>query len=128
MSDDNNVLYYPIMYLDNNDFKGDRLSLPNDAQNEKKVVVMFQTSWCPHCTNAKPAFQKFADEYKNEVICATVQADGDTEEEKLLGKRINQIIPGFRGFPDYCLFIKGKRVDKQIKNRTVQGLVEFCDI
>ena len=126
--EDSKVLYYPIMYLDNNDFKGDRLVLPNDMQNQKDVVVMLQTSWCPHCTDAKPAFQKFADQYKNEVFCATIQADGDSPDEKKLGKRIKEIVPGFRGFPDYCLFVKGKRVDKQIQNRTVQGLVEFANL
>jgi thiol-disulfide isomerase/thioredoxin len=128
MTEDSKVLYYPVMYLDDNDFKGDKLVLPNDMQNEKDVVVMFQTSWCHFCTSAKPDFQKFADQYKNQIFCATIQADGDTQAEKTLGKRVNDIIPGFRGFPDYCLFVKGKRVDKQINDRTVQGLIEFSNV
>jgi|LakMenEpi03Aug12_release.lakeMendotaPanAssembly.Ray.scaffolds.fasta_scaffold00008_113 thiol-disulfide isomerase/thioredoxin len=128
MSEDSNVLYYPVMYLDDNDFQGDELVLPNDMQNQKDVVVMFQTSWCPHCTTAKPDFQEFAEKYQNEVFCATVQADGDTQAEKTLGKRVNEIIPGFRGFPDYCIFVKGKRVNKQIKDRSIQGLIEFANV
>ena len=126
MSEDNKVLYYPIMYLDDNDFQGDNLVLPNNIQNDKNVVIMLQTSWCPHCTSAKPAFQQFADQ--NQIICATIQADGDTEAEKKLGKRIKQIVPEFRGFPDFCLFVKGKRVNKQIKNRNIQGLIEFAQL
>ena len=128
MANEDKVLYYPIMYLDDNDFRGVQLALPNDMQNQKPVIIMLQTSWCPHCTSAKPAFQEFADKYQNQVICATIQADGDTEEEKKLGKRIKEIDPSFRGFPGYCLFINGKRVDKQLKSRTVQGLIEFANL
>lgn len=128
MANEDKVLYYPIMYLDDNDFRGDKLALPNNMQNQKPVIIMSQTSWCPHCTNAKPAFQEFADKYQNQVFCATIQGDGDTEEEKKLGKRIKEINPSFRGFPDYCLFINGKRVDKQLKSRTVQGLIEFANL
>jgi thiol-disulfide isomerase/thioredoxin len=123
------VLYYPIMYLDDNDFQGDRLVLPNNIQNEKNVVVMLQTSWCPHCTNAKPAFQEFAENHQNQIICATIQSDGDTDAEKKLGKRIEQIVPGFQGYPDYCLFVKGKRdASKKIKSRDIQGLIEFANL
>lgn len=123
------VLYYPIMYLDDNDFQGDKLVLPNNAQNEKKVVVMLQTSWCPHCTHAKPAFQEFAEKYQDRIICATIQSDGDTDAEKKLGKRIEQIVPGFRGYPDYCLFVNGKRDgSRKIKSRDLQGLVEFANL
>lgn len=129
MSDDNDkFLYYPIMYLEDGDFKGDKLVLPNDMQNLKPVIIMSQASWCPHCTTAKPAFQEFADKYKNQVFCATIQADGDTEPEKKLGKRIKEINPNFRGFPDYCLFVNGKRTDKQLKSRSVQGLIEFANL
>lgn len=126
--EENKVLYYPIMYLDDTDFKGNNLVLPDNMQNEKDVVVMIQTSGCPHCTYAKPDFQKFADENQNRIICATIQADGDRPEEKALGKKIKQLVPGFRGFPEYCLFVNGKRVDKQIKNRKVDGLIEFANL
>jgi len=137
MANNNTVLLYPVAYLDNNDFQEEKLPngkiehklvLPNNIHNDKDVVVMLQTSWCPHCTSAKPAFQKFAKQYEKEIFCATIQADGDTDEEKKLGKRIEKIVPGFRGFPEYCLFVKGKRVDKQIKHRTVEGLIEFANL
>ena len=114
------TLYYPIMYLDDNDFQGDKLVLPNNLQNQKNVVVMLQTSWCPHCTDAKPAFQEFAEKYQDKIICATIQPDGDTQEEKNLGDRIKQIVPDFRGFPDYCLFVNGKR-DKSRKITEAKG-------
>lgn len=123
------TLYYPIMYLDDNDFQGDKLVLPNNIQNQKNVVVMLQTSWCPHCTHAKPAFQQFAEKYQGKVICATIQADGDTDAEKKLGKRIDQIVPDFQGFPDYCLFVNGKLdKNKKISSRDLQGLVAFANL
>lgn len=123
------VLYYPIMYLDNNDFNNNnKLVLPDNLQNKKNVVVMMQTSWCPHCTNAKPDFQTFAEKYQDQIICATIQADGDTEEEKKLGERIEKIVPGFQGYPEYCLFVRGERQDKKINGRNVKGLVEFANL
>lgn len=128
MENNDKVLYYPIMYLEDTDFQGNNLVLPDNIQNQKNVVVMFQTSWCPHCTSAKPAFQKFADDYQSKIICATVQGDGEREGEKALGKKVKQFIPNFRGYPDYCLFVKGKPVNKQIKDRSVQGLIEFANL
>ena len=123
------TLYYPILHLDDNDFQGDKLVLPDNLQNQKNVVVMLQTSWCPHCTNAKPAFQSFAEQNQDRILCATIQADGDTEDEKKLGKRIKQIVPDFQGFPDYCLFVNGKLdKSKKIKKRDIQGLVEFANL
>lgn len=125
MSDDNKVnLYYPVAYLDESDFKGKELSVLGDIQNTKKTVVMYQASWRHHCNKAKPAFQQFADE-NLDIFCATVQVDGDTESERNLGKKIKDISVGFRGFPHYGLFIKGKLVDKQLNDRSVQGLIEF---
>ena len=120
------TLYHPVWYLEDKDInsKGELVVFP-----DKNVVVMLQTSWCPHCTNAKPAFQQFAEQYQDQIICATIQADGDTEEEKKLGKRIKQILPSFQGFPDYCLFVNGKLdKTKKIKSRDVAGLVEFANL
>lgn len=117
------------MYLDDNDFKGNKLVLPNNVQNDKNVVVMIQTSRCGHCTRAKPAFQNFAEKYQGKIICATIQADGDTEDEKKLGNRINELVPEFVGYPDYCLFVNGKRdTSRNLKSREVEGLVEFANL
>ena len=120
------TLYHPVWYLENKDINsnGELVVFP-----DKNVVVMLQTSWCPHCTNAKPAFQQFAEQYQDQIICATIQADGDTEDEKKLGKRIDQIVPDFQGFPDYCLFVNGKRDgSRKIESRDLQGLVAFANL
>ena len=91
----------------------------------KPVLVMVQAGWCPHCTHAKPAFQEFANQYKDEVFCATIEADGERKSEKDLAKRINVIIPDFKGFPDYVLFINGKPQSKKVEGRSVIDLEKF---
>ena len=119
-----------IAYLEDTDFddKGDLTASVLLHQN-KPIVVMIQASWCGFCNKAKPAFQTFADTYVDKVLAATIHIDGDKESEQLLGKRINIIKPDCRGFPDYILFDEnGKRVDKQLTSRSVDGLVEFAGV
>lgn len=114
----------PVAYLEDQDFdsKGNLIAPIPAGQ---PVVVMIQASWCPHCTHAKPAFQEFANKNKGKVFCATIQSDGDRPSEKKLGERIKDIIPSFRGFPEYVLYIDGKRVAKEIKGRGVSDLEAF---
>ena len=113
----------PVAYLENQDFdeKGNLLLSINVP-----VVIMLQASWCPHCSTAKPAFQQFADEVEGKVFCATIQADGERNSEKELGKRVSVLKKGFRGFPDYLLYINGKAVNKEITGRDVESLKKFA--
>jgi thiol-disulfide isomerase/thioredoxin len=115
----------PVAYLENDDISTDG-SLNNPLiPTDKPVIIMLQSSWCPHCTSAKPAFQQFANENVGKVFCATIQSDGDRDSEKELGKRISSIKKGFRGFPDYLLYKNGKLVPVEIKGRSVKHLEEF---
>jgi thiol-disulfide isomerase/thioredoxin len=119
------ALVKPIAHLEDQDFdKQGNLIVATPAG--QPVVVMVQASWCHFCSEAKPAFQEFANMTKGKVFCATIQADGDRPSEQALGKRIAKIIPGFRGFPDYALFVNGKRVNKQIAGRGVADLQAFA--
>jgi len=123
------TLVKPIAYLEDMDFDSSGNLTNKDIPKDIPVVIMLQTSWCPHCTNAKPAFQKFAEKHQGKVFCATIQADGDRESEKKLGKaeRIkNGIKPNFRGFPDYVLYENGKNLNKEIKGRSLESLEEYC--
>lgn len=117
-----------VAYLENQDFDASGKLINSDIPSGVPVVVYTQASWCPNCTNAKPAFQAFADKHKNAVFCATIQSDGDRESEKKLGERISSIKPSFRGFPDYLLFVDGKLVDKEIAGRDVQHIESFCGL
>lgn len=118
-------LYGPVAYLENDDID-DKGNITNtQIPINKPVVVMIQASFCGHCNQAKPAFQEFAEKTKGSVFCATIHADGEKESEKKLAKRVNVIKPGFRGFPDYVLFSNGSPVQKEIKGRDVDSLIEF---
>lgn len=86
---------------------------------------MAQATWCPHCTNAKPAFQEFANKHNGKVFVATMQSDGDRPGEKGISALISKINPKFRGFPEYLLFMNGKFVPKEIKGRKVADLEAF---
>ena len=118
----------PVAYLEDSDIDSQGNLVNSQIPKDIPVVVMLQASWCPHCTSAKPAFQEFADKYQGKVFAATVQADGDKESEKKLGKRVSQIKPGFRGFPDYVLYKNGRRVDKEIGGRGVSDLAKFAGV
>jgi len=122
------VLHRPIAYLENNDFNENGDLINPQIPKNIPTVIMFQASWCPHCTAAKPAFQKFANKHEGRVFCATIQADGERESEKALSRRATQFIPGFRGFPEYVLYINGKYVPKQITGRDVRHLEQFAGV
>lgn len=115
----------PVAYLENDDIGSDGGLKNPDIPTNIPVIIMLQSSWCPHCTTAKPAFQQFANENNGKVFCATIQADGDRQSEKELGKRISSIKKGFRGFPDYLLYKNGKLTPHNIKGRSVKDLEEF---
>ncbi len=77
---------------------------------------MIQANYCGHCTNAKGDYYKAAKyikeleknggtSYKNKVVFATIQADGDEEGEKELNQILDKIKPTFVGFPDYVLML-----------------------
>ena len=117
----------PVAYLEDEDFDSEGNLKINGIPKNKPVVVMIQAVFCGHCSTAKPAFQEFANNNEN-VFCATIQGDGERDSEKKLARRLESIKPGFRGFPDYCLFIDGKRQDKAIKGRREVDLVEFAGL
>jgi thiol-disulfide isomerase/thioredoxin len=118
----------PIAYLEDQDFDKKGNLIAEGIPGGMPVVIMLQSSWCPHCTSAKPDFQAFAEATAGHVFCATVQADGDRHSEKALGKRIKTLKPGFRGFPDYVLYKNGYRIDKEIKGRSVRDLRDFASL
>lgn len=115
----------PVAYLTIEDFDAQgNLVNPNIPKNVP-VVVMLQAGFCPHCHAAIPAYQQFADKHQGAVFCATVQADGKEPGEKEVGEILSKVKPGFRGFPDYVLYMGGRPTQKQIKGRNVQHLEQF---
>lgn len=102
-------LIHPVAYLEVHDFdESGNLVTPELAR--KAVMVMFQASWCGHCKDSKPEFQKFAN--TGIVKCATIQEDGSRKTEKELSKLVSRIYPEeFIGYPSYMLILpSGKKI------------------
>jgi thiol-disulfide isomerase/thioredoxin len=119
----------PVAYLEDQDIDATGNLIAPGIPKNKPVVVMVQVGWCPHCTEAKPAFQEFANwAEKNDIFTATIQPDGERESEKTLGQRIKNIVPDFKGFPHYVLYINGKPVNKQVQGRSVEDLKKFASV
>lgn len=90
----------PVSYLERSDFT-DQGVLTNPSLTKKPVLIMLQAGFCGYCHQAKPAFQKFAEE--GLITCSTLQPDGDRQSEKALQPIVEKIYPGFRGYPSYLL-------------------------
>lgn len=115
----------PIHYLQDSDFNSKGMLCNEKIPKDKPVLIMLQANFCSWCTKAKPDFQKFAEKYKDQVFCATIQGDGEEEGEEKLKDRIETIFPNFSGYPDYYLFYDGKRMKKEITGRSVAHLEKF---
>ena len=118
----------PIAYLQDFDFnaKGDLVN-PN-IPKDKPVIIMIQANFCGHCTVAKPAFSQFASKNNGRVFCATIQGDGQVEGESELGKRLEVIHPGFRGFPGYVKYQNCMRSSVHNGGREVADLERFASM
>jgi thiol-disulfide isomerase/thioredoxin len=115
----------PVMYLQKSDFNDDG-SLKNPELQNGLCIIMIQANFCGYCTQAKPDYQKFADNNK-QLMCATIQADGDQPGEKELGKMVKKIDPSFRGYPGYVAYKNGKMVKVHNGGRNTSDLQQFAN-
>lgn len=119
---------YDVAYLEDMDFDQNG-NLINPEIKDKVVVILIFASWCGYCKKFKPDYQEFANKMKgSNVFVAAIQDDGERETEKRLMKKIKTIKPDFRGFPDIVLYKNGRRVNKDLQDRSVKGLVEFVKV
>jgi thiol-disulfide isomerase/thioredoxin len=89
----------------------------------KHTIVMFQADWCGHCKNAKPHFQRSAEQL-NDVAHATVDCSGKLEPHfQRLADRAGRLF-GVQGFPTFKVFDgKGDLVHAfELKERTAEGI------
>lgn len=90
----------PVAYLVDSDItdEGTVLGIPDG----KPAIIMLQAGWCPHCTTAKPAFQKLADENSDWLFAATIAGDGTEPGEPVSQAKMQALTHNtFRGFPTY---------------------------
>ena len=96
------------------------------STDNKPLLVMVKASWCGHCKKAAPGFQEFADKYSDKVLCGCIrEGDGQTPSEKELMGRLKELMPSFRGFPHFVLYVDGKPVDGTVSERSVAGYKDF---
>lgn len=118
----------PVAYLTNDDFNTQGTITNSQIPNNIPVVVMLQANFCGYCTDAKPAFQAFAEKHIGKVFAGTIQGDGTEPGEKELSKRLKTLKKDFRGYPDYILFVGGKPVNKSMKGRSLKDLEDFSGV
>lgn len=113
-----------VAYLEVDDFNSDG-SLKSYVYNGKPVVVMAQGTFCGYCTQAKPAFVKFA---KNnpKILAATITIDGE-ESEKAASKFIGKLDKSYRGVPTYLGFNSdGKYTKTHSGGRDTDSIAGFA--
>lgn len=112
-----------ISYLEESDINPDA-SLKAHVNNGKVVVMMVQGNFCPHCNNAKPAFQQLAKAMPN-VAVVTVQTDGGPSDKKasqmLAAVNKSPGVPAFLGFNK-----QGKFVKAHDGGRDLEALKQFA--
>jgi len=123
MSSEIKYFQKPICYLQASDFDSSGNITNKNIPRNIPVVIMALSNHCGYCTVAKPAFDEFANSYKEEVFCACIQADGNEPGEAELAGMMQ-----ISGFPEYILYRNGKRVAKEITGRDVQQLKEYANI
>lgn len=109
---------YNIPYLEEQDINEDG-SLKSHVTKKKPTLVMVQGNFCGYCTQAKPDFQKLANNPYFSV--ATVMIDGSESE-----KRASSKLPKTQGVPAYIGFTSdGKNGIIHNGNRDAQSLIDF---
>jgi thiol-disulfide isomerase/thioredoxin len=112
-----------IPYLEDPDVNSDG-SIKPEVTSGKFAMVMVQGNFCHFCNEAKPDFQKFA-QNNSKVSCLTVQIDGGTSDKQAADK-LNK--HGGKGVPSYLVFSSdGKFMKQYTGGRDVASLQKFAN-
>jgi thiol-disulfide isomerase/thioredoxin len=106
------ILEYPVRYLQLSDFDSNGNLINPSIPRNKPIIVMVQADFCGYCTQAKPAYQEFANKHSDKVFVATIQGDGKRQGEPELSQllRSGKVAPNFNGFPSYFAIVNGQKV------------------
>jgi len=70
-------------------------------KEEKPIFVMFSSPTCPYCKQMKPYFEEYANEYKDNVIFASI----DIAKTSTIAAKY-----GVMGTPTFKFFCKGRPI------------------
>ncbi len=93
-----------VIYIENEDISPQ--GTLNFSTNGKPVLIFIHANFCPQCDKVKQIFQNFADG-NPDIQCAVILIDGNSSE-KMLGKRMDKIIPKIIGVPTIVQCLNGK--------------------
>ncbi len=97
-----------VMYLEHGDISSNGLA--SYVGQGKPVVLMVQGNFCGYCTQAKPAFQKFAQDVNGKAVAASITIDGGSSDKKAYEeyKNFNKEpgVPAYLGFDKNGQFVK----------------------
>jgi thiol-disulfide isomerase/thioredoxin len=121
-----------VYYLEDFDFSFNNSVLkPSQADPNSVYIVKIFAQWCGHCKRMMPQYKDFAKMMKDlknskyKVCCIDGTGQGTRESERVLTKRIKEVIPGFQGFPTIVTFMGGKLKDIYNGPRTADALYDF---
>jgi len=118
-----------VIFLESKDF--DEQGRFRHALRKRPLVVMMGGAFCPHCRDAAPAFNAFAQTVRSQksAVPAVIQVD-KSEDEGKLGSHLGSLFPeAGRGVPCFMLFdAQGKFVKTHEGPRTTSALLEFMKI
>ena len=126
---DPHILFEPIKYLEFEDVHPNGNLIHPMLASANTVICMIQANFCGYCTEAKPAFQKFADKNRD-IICVTVQGDAKDDRGNRINEELITKLMGDRdfGYPTYIKYVHGERQHDEIEDRTIKGLEKFANI
>lgn len=118
----------PIVYLEKTDVNDGSLKsyvVSSDSKKPIPAIVMIQSNSCGHCQDAKPTYQKLANNYENSVRCCTVSLDN---EGKSLNNFIKKCYPDMPGVPSFLGFDSSGNFKKVYNgDRSYSSLSKFAD-
>ena len=102
-------------------FRNQKLEGFEDSGEETYFFEMYYADWCPHCTTAKPEFDKLGSIQTingKRVACKKVEAEKNPE----------QVRTEVKGFPTIHLYDPSGKLVKEFKgSRTERGFLDFLN-
>ena len=99
----------------------------SDSSTKSAEILFFFTNWCPHCTSAKPEWNAFKEQYKNQDVNGyklafkEIDCTKESSESEMLMEKYK-----VEGYPTIKLIIDDKVIDFDAKT-TKQNLIQFVN-